>query len=1287
MKTKKLVSSILLIILLISQLCIIPFNSFVHAEEGTTTETKFRFHYEQLQSNSAKDKKSETAVKIYDAIYEMYKSGKLKTGTASYDLVENGNITDEEIQNYLKGDKSLTDGMNAARYAFYADYPEAFYIDFSHLTLRVTRGTDSYHAVIGSGRYENYYVQGFTDETSVDKAVKEFDDRVIEIAEEANKKATTKEKITYVHDTIINSVCYRYENECYKGNEGFLGTPYGALVKRQAVCEGYARAFKTVMDVLDIPCILVQGVHQYSGEVGVDHMWNYIKIEDEVARTSLEKWYAVDCTQDDPTMIVSQEEERQNYQKFVDKVADGANYGKEGLENAKYLLAGEVTMRQRHFENSVVAAAGDYEFTYPALEEENMDAVVVENTDGFKITTQDYKRNDGADSDVEEEVKALQVTLSYRGMSVEKAHDQGLYVLAKWLDSEEGDENAKWVYMIPGGMAFGNSEDGKSSTFVTGPSKYLQFAVTDKKYPDTSSDINALIYKGDDRELIAKSERVYNPHYDYKPAPYISKQSPAQTGTLRIRKTPYKVTATWTEQLVVKPGETPTARITCHSALGSNTSGAQNSKIENLVFDETTNTVTFDFTFSEMWADDTINYNIYIDGLQGEKSQRNPNPIVLSGQNYKECISKQAAKGVWNLYAKPTLIENKDLSVKDWETSNGVKVDEILRNRIALVTTETTKKQEDQMKEQLENNFPNDEVISSSTYNITLTVCKEQIKDIKSGHKVTLKVGFPEGYGPDKVGVTYKAYHFTRDEHGEIISVEELDCVVTQYGLLITCNAFSPFTIAAVKDDGTNKTTKKPLIATAEDCGKVSVKDSQGKKIAGNLAMLDKGETVTIEVTPDAGYQVETLTVCGEVVDVNNVRNASGDTKQVTVDYDQIKDGNSIVNATFVAKTVAQAEQSNNQTVVTADPDGATIEMPSSTMVGLNKTLKIEATTSNTIGIQTYQWYKDGEKLEGKVNKTLEIEHIRKTDAGTYRLEVTTTVDTVSTKTSKECTVTVSSIAVTMNKTENKTLYPGEKQEIIVNIKDFENIGDRLVTIGGTLEFDDNVLELETITGLNDWDIKGAYDKTSKKFVIDTSDTTPIEEDVLKLVFKVKENVAVTSDTIVKIKDITASGGVKDIGAETAETSISIQKRADGITSTKYKVEEGCISRVTPGTTIKTFKENVHSYQTLVFKNKKGETITDENTVLTTDTIIKAGDLEFKLSVIGDIDGNYNSELGELITLTDLAQLKLHYIESDQIALSKASIKAADINGDGKITITDLAQLKLVLIGEMEIGK
>lgn len=62
--------------------------------------------------------------------------------------------------------------------------------------------------------------------------------------------------------------------------------------------------------------------------------------------------------------------------------------------------------------------------------------------------------------------------------------------------------------------------------------------------------------------------------------------------------------------------------------------------------------------------------------------------------------------------------------------------------------------------------------------------------------------------------------------------------------------------------------------------------------------------------------------------------------------------------------------------------------------------------------------------------------------------------------------------------------------------------------------------------------------------------------------------------------------------------------------------------------------------------------------------------------------GNASRDLATAIPQDDIA----NYAKGDR-TLSEASLKAADINGDGKITITDLAQLKLVFVGVMDMTK
>ena len=150
--------------------------------------------------------------------------------------------------------------------------------------------------------------------------------------------------------------------------------------------------------------------------------------------------------------------------------------------------------------------------------------------------------------------------------------------------------------------------------------------------------------------------------------------------------------------------------------------------------------------------------------------------------------------------------------MKDWTTASGEKLSDKLKNRITLVATKTTVEQEKLMDDLVESEFPNQEIKSSQTYDISLNVCKKYV--VKTGHRLRVALGFPAGYGPEDAGVTFKAYHFIRNDKNEVVGVEEIPCVVTQYGLIITCDSFSPYMIAVTDDDGTQN-KEKAVIATS----------------------------------------------------------------------------------------------------------------------------------------------------------------------------------------------------------------------------------------------------------------------------------------------------------------------------------------------------------------------------------------------------------------------------------------------------------------------------------------
>jgi hypothetical protein len=102
------------------------------------------------------------------------------------------------------------------------------------------------------------------------------------VAEELNLANRTRYSFAKtLHDYLSNSVTYVIdERSCFD--------PYGTLVNKQAVCQGYAETFKMFCDYYDIPCVNITGT---AG--GGAHMWNAMQMEDGA-------WYILDITWDDP---------------------------------------------------------------------------------------------------------------------------------------------------------------------------------------------------------------------------------------------------------------------------------------------------------------------------------------------------------------------------------------------------------------------------------------------------------------------------------------------------------------------------------------------------------------------------------------------------------------------------------------------------------------------------------------------------------------------------------------------------------------------------------------------------------------------------------------------------------------------------------------------------------------------------------------------------------------------------------------------------------------------------
>lgn len=262
------------------------------------------------------------------------------------------------------------------------------------------------------------------------------------------------------------------------------------------------------------------------------------------------------------------------------------------------------------------------------------------------------------------------------------------------------------------------------------------------------------------------------------------------------------------------------------------------------------------------------------------------------------------------------------------------------------------------------------------------------------------------------------------------------------------------------------------------------------------------------------------------------------------------------------------------------------------------------------------------------------------------------------------------------------TIMPGDTFEVSFSTGNFQNIEDGLIALMGQLEYNTDILELVkeeekiAITGKNNWKLD-SINNTSLKFIAENGTLVKTPGEMFVIKFKVKETVKEVTTASIKIKGISASGGTGKIVAEDAQLTINIQLPPEGITSEKYRIETDYISRIAPNTTVSEFKKNVETAQEMVFTNKAGEVL-GEDDIITTETKLKVGTtLQFTLIVIGDVDKD-----GDVDT-NDLAKIKLHLIDYEE--LTGVSLRAADIDDDTEISINDIAQIKLVIIGLMEI--
>lgn len=131
---------------------------------------------------------------------------------------------------------------------------------------------------------EGYYsIYDYADTEDLIALIGGLNAAVNDIGNLDGKSNYTKAKA--IHDWVCGNMNYTDTSGAkFINNWRGYQTAYSSVVTGDTVCAGYAKAYKLLCDLYDVPCAVIVG--RSSGE---NHAWNYVMMDDD-------KWYAVDCT-------------------------------------------------------------------------------------------------------------------------------------------------------------------------------------------------------------------------------------------------------------------------------------------------------------------------------------------------------------------------------------------------------------------------------------------------------------------------------------------------------------------------------------------------------------------------------------------------------------------------------------------------------------------------------------------------------------------------------------------------------------------------------------------------------------------------------------------------------------------------------------------------------------------------------------------------------------------------------------------------------------------------------
>lgn len=187
------------------------------------------------------------------------------------------------------------DGMAMVIRAFLADNPTYFWMSKSYKYKVAVSENGSQCFLVSIICYDDY-ANGKSRQVLVNNTKINIGNYASSV--ENNNSPYTKEYL--VHNALIENTTFASEEETARTADVWAYTVDGVFNSKhkRAISFGYAKAFKAVMDELNIPCIYVEGNTKSDtdsdnvNQTYNSHAWNMVCLDDG--------WYVVDLAYDDP---------------------------------------------------------------------------------------------------------------------------------------------------------------------------------------------------------------------------------------------------------------------------------------------------------------------------------------------------------------------------------------------------------------------------------------------------------------------------------------------------------------------------------------------------------------------------------------------------------------------------------------------------------------------------------------------------------------------------------------------------------------------------------------------------------------------------------------------------------------------------------------------------------------------------------------------------------------------------------------------------------------------------